>query len=82
MKTRYKVGDKVRLTADALAHYGEQYKGEHTVTHVSTSYMPAKEFYAKGAPQGYHPGYDESAGCALYDCADLSFSLYDWELAR
>lgn len=78
---RFKVGDRVSLTADALENYGAKHAGKSfRVSHVATRYMPASEFYAKGSPAGFHPGYDDSTGCALYDCEGLSFSLYDWEL--
>ena len=81
MQARHKIGDKVKMTADALENYGEKYAGDtFTVTHVSTRYMPADEFFSKGKPAGYHPGYDESAGCALYDLRGLGFSLYEWEV--
>ena len=40
----------------------------------------AKEFFERGRPAGFHPGFDEGAGCALYDCAGIKVSLYDWEL--
>ncbi len=77
-----KVGDVVYMTPDALDNYGEQYAGKPlTITHVSTKYMPAKEFYAKGKPDGYHPGYDESMnGMALYDFDGLNSSLYEYEI--
>jgi hypothetical protein len=43
--------------------------------------MPAKEFYDKGNPEGFHPGYDEGVtGQGLYDLKGLNFSLYDWEV--
>jgi hypothetical protein len=68
MKTKYKAGSKFKLTADALENYGAQYADKaFTVTSVSTAYMPAEEFYRRGKPEGFHPGFDSSAGCALYD---------------
>ncbi len=82
MITRFKVGDSVRMTPDALENYGQKYAGKSfDVESVSTAYMPAKEFFAKGKPNGFHPGFDESSNCALYDFAELGFSLYDWELS-
>lgn len=81
MKAKYKIGDQVSLTSDALTNYGEQYSGKKfTISHVATKYMPASEFYAKGKPNGYHPGFDASAYGALYDCIGLHFSLYEWEV--
>lgn len=80
MKTKLKVGDSFTLTPDAVENYGEKFSGKtFTVSHVATKYMPAAEFYAKGKPQGYHPGYDPSGG-ALYDAHGLAFSVYDWEV--
>lgn len=77
-----KVGDVVYMTADALENYGEQYKGKPlTITRVSTKYMPAKDFYARGKPDGYHPGYDTTMkGIGLYDFAELENSLYEYEV--
>lgn len=78
----HKKGDKVKMTNEALENYGEKYRDvELTVSHVATRYMPASDFYAKGRPDGYHPGFDESVkGQRLYDFEELNFSLYDWEL--
>ncbi len=28
----------------------------------------------------FHPGFDASAGCALYDADGLTFSVYEWEV--
>lgn len=78
----HKVGDSIQLTANALDNYGQQYAGKtFRVSHVATRSMPAAEFYAKGKPAGYHPGFDAGAGCALYDCDGLGFSVYEWEIA-
>ena len=64
-----------------LDNYGQKYAGKaFRVSHVATAYMPAAEFYAKGRPAGFHPGFDGSANCALYDCDGLTFSLYEWEI--
>lgn len=81
IKARLRIGSTFRLTPDALENYGAKYANQtFTVSHVSTAYMPAAEFYAKGKPTGYHPGFDESAGCALYDAEELTFSVYEWEI--
>lgn len=80
-KAKLRVGDQFRLSPEALENYGEKYEGKtFTVSHVSTAYMPAKEFYEKGKPNGFHPGYDTAAGGALYDAQGLTFSVYDWEV--
>lgn len=77
----------VTMTENALENYGEQWRGVSLrVTHKATAYMPASEFYDKGRPNGFHPGFDEGAGCALYDLEivdtnkPLAFSLYQWEI--
>jgi len=78
---RFHVGSRVRMSEDAIQNYGEKYRDmSFVVTHVATKYMPAKEFFASGNPQNYHPGFDESSDCALYDLNGLNMSLYDWEL--
>lgn len=83
IKPSLRVGDSFRLTANALDNYGQQYTDRtFAVSHVSTAYMPAAEFYAKGKPAGYHPGFDTAAGCALYDAEGLTFSVYEWEIER
>lgn len=77
----------VIMTGDALDNYGAHWAGVRLeVTSTANKYMPAAEFFARGKPDGYHPGYDESAGCALYDLRvqktgeELPFSLYAWEV--
>ena len=85
---RFRVGSRVVMTPDAIDNYGANWQGiVFKVTHVSTAYMPADEFFSKGKPEGYHPGFDPEAGSALYDIAiegtgeGLDNSFYDWELA-
>ena len=80
---RYRVGSKVRMTADALDNYGQEYAGKKfTISHVATEYMPSAQFFAQGKPEGCHPGYDEASGDALYDFDELEFSLYEWEVTQ
>ncbi len=77
-----------KMTDEALENYGQEWaEVELVVTHVAHSYMPAKQFFAMGKPEGYHPGYDEGVkGQKLYDLKrkdtgeEINFSLYDWEL--
>lgn len=83
----YQVNDIVIMTEDALENYGEQWRDvDLQITHKADRYMPASEFFAKGKPKGFHPGYDDSAGCSLYDLKikttgeSLDFSLYAWEV--
>lgn len=88
MKTTYKVCQKVKMTEDALDNYGQEYKDViFIITSRATKYMPSQEFYSKGMPKGYHPGYDVTmAAMGLYDLKradnneDLNFSLYGYEL--
>lgn len=83
----HQVNNIVTMTEDALDNYGEQWRDvELRITQKANKYMPAREFFSKGKPKGFHPGYDESAGCSLYDLENkitgeaLGFSLYDWEI--
>ena len=84
---KFRVGDIVEMSADALDNYGEKWAGVPLVVEsVATDYMPASKFFTSGMPKGFHPGYDETAaGEGLYDLSvvdgeGLPFSLYDWEL--
>lgn len=75
------VGDKFRLSDNAVENYGEKFRGKlFTVSHVATKYMPASEFYSRGNPEGFHPGYDGDSGEPLYDAKELNFSVYGWEI--
>lgn len=80
----YKIGQRIKMTKDAIENYGNEYEYKtFTISHISTKYMPAKEFFEKNKPIGYHPGYDESEnGMPLYDFNELTFSLYDWEVTK
>jgi hypothetical protein len=82
MQKRFRVGDKVRLSDAGRENecYAKFRGRELKIQSVATRYMPASEFYKKGSPRGFHPGFDEGSGAALYDCAGISVSLYDWEL--
>lgn len=85
-----KKNDVCQMTDEALDNYGQEFENvEFVVTHVAHSYMPAKQFFAMGKPEGYHPGYDEGVkGQKLYDLKrkdteeEINFSLYDWELVK
>lgn len=81
IKAKHNKGDTVTMTEDALKNYGEKYRDQSfQIEAVSTQHMPAKEFFLNGKPDGFHPGFDASANCALYDLNGLSFSLYEWEV--
>lgn len=77
-----RVGRKVKMSSEALDNYGQKYADQvFTIEAVSTKYMPATEFFSRGRPDGYHPGYDKAAnGRPLYDLEGLDFSLYWWEI--
>lgn len=90
---RYTPGDVVYMTDDAAANYSSRtptspsYRGlPLVVTAVSAKHMPHAEFFARGQPYGYHPGFDDACGCALYDLMEqnslrpVTLSLYDYEL--
>lgn len=68
IQQRYRKGDTVELTDDALDNYGKKYKGKKfKIVSVSKSDRD-------------HPGFDSSSNSALYDLDNLDFSVYDWEL--
>jgi len=79
---KFRKGQKVIMTENALENYGERYRDViFKIESCAHSYMPAKEFYESGMPEGYHPGYDDSIkGQGLYDLVNFNFSLYDYEL--
>lgn len=80
-RQRFRVGSRVILSDDALENYGAQHEGRvFVVESVSTKYMPATKFYEKGQPTGYHPGFDDASGCALYSLIGFNSDLYDYEL--
>ena len=81
----FSIGEKVKMTKDALDNYGQEYAEKILIIESKANkYMCAEQFFAKGKPEGYHPGYDNAGmpGVWLYDCEGLTFSLYDWELER
>lgn len=83
VRQRFRTGDRVVLGDDALENYGREHEGKvFVVEHASTKYMPATRFFAEGKPAGYHPGFDDASGSALYDLKGFGSSLYDWELER
>lgn len=78
MKRAFKIGDKFKLSADALENYGEQYADK--VFRVDAWF----DHYAKlgsNDPHG-HPGFDAGAGSPLYETKDLSFAVYEWEMEK
>lgn len=84
---RFRVGSRVVMNEDALDNYGKRWQGiVFVVTDVSTKYMPSSEFFSRGRPTGYHPGFDPEGGSALYSLKieatnePLGNDLYDWEL--
>lgn len=80
----------IRLNDMALDNYGEQWRDvRFRITHIANKSMPASEFYAKGMPEGYHPGYDNAIpGEPLYDVERIgegepfNCSIYGWEVTN
>jgi hypothetical protein len=72
---KFKVGDRVRMTSDALDTYGSQYANKvFKIDSVARNHSE-------------HPGYDDAAaGQGLYDLSlngsSFGNSLYDYELQR
>jgi hypothetical protein len=87
MQKRYNRGSLVHIARDNDNELYEVYHGVPLrVTHVAIRYMPAKDYYQHGMPEGNHPGFDSASRCALYDLEELDgkpvpFRLYDYELA-
>ena len=87
---KFSKGSLVKMNSDALENYGAEFESVvFEITSCANKYMPAKEFYAKRMPEGYHPGYDEGVSpMGLYDLKianteeNFGSSLYDWELVR
>jgi hypothetical protein len=74
----YRIGDKFKLSRDALDNYGAQYKGRSfTVSGVFTHYCKPEN--CQRDPTG-HPGFDPAGGSPLYETDDLQFALYAWEM--
>jgi len=70
MEHNYIKGDKITMSDDAVEGYGEKYRG--VVYTVLAGYTNSQE----------HPGFDSSAGSALYDFEEIEFSLYEWEMVN
>lgn len=80
----FRVGENVKMSKEALDNYGKEFVGiVLTVQSVANRYMPARQFFDLGMPNGYHPGYDEAlAGMCLYDFEEINFPLYEWEIQK
>lgn len=75
----YNVGERFKMSADALDNYGEQHAGKvFTVRARYDHYVTAEKMSAD--PTG-HPGFDPSGGRFLYG-SELNFDLYEWEMVR
>ena len=75
----YRIGDRFKLTSDAVDNYGEDYAGKvFTVRAVYTHYVPAANMASD--PTG-HPGFDGGSG-PLYGSNELDFDVYGWEMER
>lgn len=64
------IGDKIRLTDNALDNYGKQYNKSYTITHIAKN---EKE----------HRGYDTGVSPQLLvDTKELRFSIYEYEFTK
>ncbi len=80
-RRKYSIGDKVRMSSDALDNYGKEYADSvFTIQQWYGHYCPSNKI-SPHDPHG-HPGYDEATGDSLYHLSGLNFDLYDWELVR
>ena len=85
---KLRLGSIVVLSDEGLDNYADAEWAAQPlkISHVATKYMPATEFFAKGMPLDYHPGYDEEMnGGPLYDFVDaygkdIPNSMYWWEI--
>lgn len=68
MRANYYIGQEVKLSDAGLENenYARFRDKTLTINHVAHN-------------QREHPGFDESAGSALYDFDGCPFSLYEWE---
>lgn len=76
MKRGYNIGDKFRLSPNAIENYGDKYLGRKFTVSGWFSH------YAKPGscdPHG-HPGFDKYAGSCLYESESLNFAVYEWEM--
>jgi len=78
MQKNYKIGDKFTLSPDAVENYGSKYAGK--VFTVDAVYDHYNHSPWGNDPTG-SPGFDASAGSALYG-SELNFDLYEWEMER
>lgn len=75
----YRVGDKFKMSKDALDNYGEEYRDkEFTIRARYDHYVSPTEM--ANDPTG-HPGFDPNGGEFLYG-SELNFDLYEWEMIR
>ena len=81
MQKNYKVGNKFKLSSDALENYGVQYADKvFTVKAWYDHYVPTSNPNWQSDTHG-SPGFDESAGSALYG-SELPFDVYEWEMVH
>lgn len=78
-KRNYDVGDRFKLSGDALDNYGEKYADQvFTVKAWYDHYVSSNSPNWQSDKHG-SPGFDESAGSALYG-SELPFDVYEWEM--
>lgn len=83
VRRNYDIGDRFRLSSNALDNYGSQYADRvFTVRSWADHYGKPADCCGDNPrdPHG-HPGFDEAAGRAIYD-SELPFSVYEWEMER
>jgi len=77
MRPRYKVGDKFKLSHEALDNYGDKFAEKaFTVRAVYTHHVPVAQM---GSDPTGHPGFDPAGGSPLYG-SELNFDVYEWEM--
>ncbi len=76
MTRTFNIGDKVRLSPDAIDNYGPEYTGVYEVEQWYDHYASPKTM---ASDTHGHPGFDNAGDC-LYHLRGLNFDLYAWEL--
>jgi hypothetical protein len=79
-KRSYSIGDKFKLSADALANYGQRYADQiFTVRQWYDHHVKPDQMQLD--PHG-HPGFDSAAGTGAIYGSELPFDVYEWEMER
>ncbi len=75
---KFLVGERFKLTSDALDNYGEKY---------SSKVFTVRQWFNRHMPVGKcgthdHPGYDGSTCDLLYEADGLNIAVYGWEMEK